>query len=70
MPVERNSLVQSIRLSGNGITIGLRVRRNRPQALEDFLRENDLTDRIDLTEQSTEPTFTNELATASPLTAA
>jgi hypothetical protein len=70
MPVERNSLVQSIRLSGNGITIGLRVRRNRPQALEDFLRENDLTDRIDLTEQSTEPTFTNELATTSPLTAA
>jgi hypothetical protein len=47
MPTQRNSLVQSIRLTGNGITVCLRVERGRPQDLEDFLRENDLTDRID-----------------------
>jgi len=47
MPAERNSLVQSIRLTGNGFTVRLRIDRSRPQDLEEFLRENDLTDRID-----------------------
>lgn len=47
MPAERNSLVQSIRLIGNGFSVRLRIDRSRPQDLEEFLRENDLTDRID-----------------------
>lgn len=47
MPAERNSLVQSIRLTGNGFSVRLRIDRSRPQDLEEFLRENDLTDRID-----------------------
>ena len=46
MPAERNSLVQSIRLTGNGFSVRLRIDRSRPQDLEEFLRENDLTDRI------------------------
>jgi hypothetical protein len=40
-------LVQSIRLTGNGFSVRLRIDRSRPQDLEEFLRENDLTDRID-----------------------
>jgi hypothetical protein len=47
MTAERHSLVQSIRLTGNGFSVGLRIDRSRPQDLEEFLRENDLTDRID-----------------------
>ena len=47
MPAERNSLVQSIRLTGNGLTLCLRIVRSRPQDLEEFWRENDLTARID-----------------------
>jgi hypothetical protein len=47
MPAERHSLVQSIRLTGNGFSVRLRIDRSRPQDLEEFLRENDLTDRID-----------------------
>ena len=47
MATERNSLVQSIRLTANGFTVRLRIERSRPQDLETFLRENDLEDRID-----------------------
>ncbi|MFM1881707.1 MAG: hypothetical protein RJA05_116 [Planctomycetota bacterium] len=47
MPTERNSLVQSIRLTENGFAARLRVVRGRPQDLEEFLRENELADRID-----------------------
>jgi hypothetical protein len=70
MPIERNSLIQSVRVTGNGITLGLRIRRDRPQDLEDFLRENDLTDRVDLSQQPAEPLFTTELETDTPLFAA
>jgi hypothetical protein len=70
MPIERNSLVQSIRLTGNGITLSLRVRRNRPQLMEDFLRENDLTDRIDLAQQSAEPTNVHHSEVTASLSAA
>jgi hypothetical protein len=47
MPAERNSLVQSIRLTESGFSVRLRIERSRPQDLERFLRENDLADRID-----------------------
>jgi len=70
MPIERNSLVQSVRLTGNGITLSLRVRRNRPQSMEDFLRENDLTDRIDLAQQSAELDSVHRSDINAPLSAA
>jgi hypothetical protein len=70
MPIERNSPIQSVRVTGNGITLSLRIRRDRPQDLEDFLRENDLTDRVDLSQQPAEPLFTTEPETATPLFAA
>jgi hypothetical protein len=47
MPAERNSLIQSIRITGNGFTVRLRIERSRPQDLEEFLRENGLSNRID-----------------------
>ena len=47
MPAERNSLVQSIRITGNGIALTLRIVRSRPQDLEAFLRENDLAVQFD-----------------------
>lgn len=47
MPAERNSLIQSVRLSQGGFSVQLRIKRSRPQELEEFLRENDLSDRID-----------------------
>ena len=47
MPPERNSLIQSVRLSKAGFSVQLRIKRSRPQELEEFLRENDLSDRID-----------------------
>ena len=40
MPAERNSLIQSIRITGNGFTVRLRIERSRPQDLEEFLREH------------------------------
>ncbi len=48
MPPERNSLIQSVRLSQAGFSVQLRIKRSRPQELEEFLRENDLSDRIDI----------------------
>jgi|GEM_PF-2730811 len=47
MQSPHNSLIRSIRLIGNGYTFSLRLHRSRPQNIEEFLRENDLTDRID-----------------------
>lgn len=47
MPAERDSLIQSIRITGNGFTVRLRIERSRPQDLEEFLRENGLSNRID-----------------------
>lgn len=52
MPPERNSLVQSFRLTGDGFSIRLRIDRRRPQDLEEFLRENDLTARIDFDDET------------------
>lgn len=49
MPHQRNSLIQSIRLTGAGVTVRLRIERRRPQELQDFLRDNDLAERIDFT---------------------
>ena len=47
MPPERNSLIQSVRVSQSGFSVQLRIKRSRPQELEEFLRENELSDRID-----------------------
>ena len=70
MPAERNSLVQSIRLTGNGFSVRLRIDRSRPQDLEEFLRENDLTDRIDFDTNVTGSLTTEPRAACQQLTAA
>jgi hypothetical protein len=70
MPAERNSLVQSIRLTGNGFSVRLRIDRSRPQDLEEFLRENDLTDRIDFDTNVTVSLTAEPRAACQQLTAA
>lgn len=70
MPAERNSLVQSIRLTGNGFSVRLRIDRSRPQDLEEFLRENDLTDRIDFHTNCPDSLTTEPRAARQQLTAA
>ena len=40
-------LIVSIRLTENGFHHKLRIVRARPQSIADFLRENDLDDRIE-----------------------
>lgn len=70
MPAERNSLVQSIRLTGNGFSVRLRIDRSRPQDLEEFLRENDLTDRIDFDTNVTVGLTSEPRAACQQLTAA
>ena len=48
MSTARNRLIQSFRITAAGLTVQLRIVRGRPQELEEFLLENDLSDRIDL----------------------
>lgn len=47
----RHNLIQSIHISESGFSIQLRIERGKPQDIEQFLKDNDLADRIDLKEQ-------------------
>lgn len=47
MPAERHSLVRSIRLTGSGFSLCLRVERHRSHSLETLLDDGDVAERAE-----------------------
>jgi len=62
MPKTRNSLLQSIRLTGSGVTLTLRIERGSTKDINEFLHENELVDRIDFADPVIDNQYPSEAA--------